>query len=205
MYPTCLYTAYHTLALRMYTQDFLEDDPDLANAADDSEFGTGYRPLHYAAYGGFLEVCEALHAAGARALAAGDNGVTALFLAAQAGKADVVRFLLDLVRIDWGLDCGLRLVSIPIQSNPNVSSVNIFSFLYCFCCLKRHRTKKLSLGTPVGLKSAPLPSLRHTDVPVASPPPPHTHTPTVPFYHDRPPFAQRAYIYRTSLLLLPRR
>ncbi|CAM9878859.1 unnamed protein product, partial [Scytosiphon promiscuus] len=77
-------------------QDFLEDDPGLANAVDVSEFGTGYRPLHYAAYGGFLPVCEALHAAGARALAAGDNGVTALFLAAQAGKADVVRFLLDL-------------------------------------------------------------------------------------------------------------
>ncbi len=79
-------------------QDFLEEDPGLANAVDETEFGTGYRPLHYAAYGGFLDVCEALHAAGARALAAGDNGVTALFLAAQAGKADVVRFLLDLVR-----------------------------------------------------------------------------------------------------------
>ncbi|CAM9389672.1 unnamed protein product, partial [Hapterophycus canaliculatus] len=77
-------------------KDFLEDDPDLANAVDVSEFGTGYRPLHYAAYGGFLPVCEALHAAGARALAAGDNGVTALFLAAQAGRADVARFLLGL-------------------------------------------------------------------------------------------------------------
>lgn len=79
------------------TQDFLEDDPNLANATDVTEFGTGYRPLHYAAYGGFLGVCEALHTAGARPLAAGDNGVTALFLAAQAGKADVVRFLLGLV------------------------------------------------------------------------------------------------------------
>ena len=76
----------------------MEDDPDLANALDVSEFGANYRPLHYAAYGGFLHVCEALHAAGARALAPGDNGVTALFLAAQAGKPDVVRFLLGLVR-----------------------------------------------------------------------------------------------------------
>lgn len=54
--------------------------------------------MHYAAYGGFLDVCEALHAAGARSLAAGENGVSALFLAAQAGKLDVVQFLLDLVR-----------------------------------------------------------------------------------------------------------
>lgn len=75
----------------------MEYDPDLANALDVSEFGANYRPLHYASYGGFLHVCEALHAAGARVLAVGDNGVSALFLAAQAGKPDVVRFLLGLV------------------------------------------------------------------------------------------------------------
>eukprot|EP00752_Nemacystus_decipiens_P005688 g5148.t1 len=92
-------TDIHTAAWRgdlALVKGFLEDDPELANAVDVSEFGTEYRPLHYAAYGGFLDVCEALHAAGARVLAAGDNGVTALFLAAQAGKTDVVRFLLDL-------------------------------------------------------------------------------------------------------------
>lgn len=87
------------------TQDFLEHDPDLANAVDVSEFGTGYRPLHYAAYGGFLEVCQALREAGARPLVAGENGVTALFLAAQAGKPDVVRFLLDLVRTRVYITC----------------------------------------------------------------------------------------------------
>ena len=99
------------LNMAQLPQGFLEDDPELANAVDVSEFGTGYRPLHYAAYGGFLDVCEALHAAGARALSAGDNGVTALFLAAQAGKADVVRFLLDLVRTPRPSIVGLCLLA----------------------------------------------------------------------------------------------
>lgn len=111
-------------------QGFLEDDPELVNAIDISEFGTGYRPLHYAAYGGFLNVCEALHAAGARVLAAGDNGVTALFLAAQAGKADVVQFLLDLVR-------GLSLRLLPPPPAPvallstALSRVSLAPTLYC--------------------------------------------------------------------------
>lgn len=81
----------------MQVQSFLGYDPNLANAVDGSEFGMGYRPLHYAAYGGFLEICLALYEAGARPLVTGDNGVTALFLAAQTGKSDVVGFLLDLV------------------------------------------------------------------------------------------------------------
>ena len=85
-------------------KDFLDHDPEAANAADNSEFGMSYRPLHYAAYGGFLDVCRELHAAGARALAVGDNGVSALFLAAQAGRSDVVRFLLDLVRRSTSLE-----------------------------------------------------------------------------------------------------
>lgn len=75
----------------------MQHDPDFANAIDDSEFGMGYRPLHYAAYGGFLDVCRELRANGARVHAVGDNGVSALFLAAQAGRSDVVSFLLDLV------------------------------------------------------------------------------------------------------------
>ncbi|CAM9718110.1 unnamed protein product, partial [Ectocarpus fasciculatus] len=104
------------------TQDFLEDDPSLANAVDATEFGTGYRPLHYAAYGGFLGVCEALHAAGARPLAAGDNGVTALFLAAQAGKADVVRFLLDLGADPTAREreSGLCAMDVASESDPDV-------------------------------------------------------------------------------------
>lgn len=81
----------------------MEYDPELANAVDGSEFGAGYRPLHYAAYGGFLDVCKVLHEAGGRALVAGENGVTALFLAAQNGQEDVVRFLLDLVSECWML------------------------------------------------------------------------------------------------------
>ncbi|CAM9487355.1 unnamed protein product, partial [Ectocarpus sp. 4 AP-2014] len=103
-------------------QDFLEDDLSLANAVDVTEFGMGYRPLHYAAYGGFLGVCEALHAAGARPLAAGDNGVTALFLAAQAGKADVVRFLLGLGADPTAREreSGLCAMDVASESDPDV-------------------------------------------------------------------------------------
>lgn len=109
----------------------MEDDPELANATDVSEFGTGYRPLHYAAYGGFLDVCEELHAAGARALAAGDNGVTALFLAAQAGKAGVVRFLLGLVRRSLCLSPSVCLffVSLAISRRDLVWPLRLLSSL----------------------------------------------------------------------------
>ncbi|CAN0425027.1 unnamed protein product, partial [Ectocarpus sp. 12 AP-2014] len=105
-----------------FTQDFLEDDPSLSNAVDVTEFGTGYRPLHYAAYGGFLGVCEALHTAGARPLAAGDNGVTALFLAAQAGKVDVVRFLLGLGADPTAREreSGLCAMDVASESDPDV-------------------------------------------------------------------------------------
>ncbi|CAM9769278.1 unnamed protein product, partial [Ectocarpus sp. 12 AP-2014] len=105
-----------------FTQDFLEDDPSLANAVDVTEFGTGYRPLHYAAYGGFLGVCEALYTAGARPLVAGDNGVTALFLAAQAGKSDVVRFLLGLGADPTAREreSGLCAMDVASESDPDV-------------------------------------------------------------------------------------
>ena len=35
-------------------------DPSLANAEDTTEFGERYRPVHYAAYIGHLELCQLL-------------------------------------------------------------------------------------------------------------------------------------------------
>ena len=63
---------------------------EAANAVDGSEFGEGYRPLHYAAYMGHVAVVEILLDTGARLDAKNDAGCTALFLAAQQGRAGVV-------------------------------------------------------------------------------------------------------------------
>lgn len=64
---------------------------DAANAVDETEFGEGYRPLHYAAYAGHSETVRALLRCGADARAKNSAGCTALFLASQQGKHDVVR------------------------------------------------------------------------------------------------------------------
>jgi len=66
-----------------------------ANEKDLTDFGEGYRPLHYAAYAGHLDVVSALLALGADPTHKNDAGCDALFLAAQQGRADVARLLLD--------------------------------------------------------------------------------------------------------------
>lgn len=64
---------------------------EAVNVVDDTEFGEGYRPLHYAAYAGHVETVRVLLDSGADPRARNDAGCTALFLAAQQGKDDVLR------------------------------------------------------------------------------------------------------------------
>eukprot|EP00903_Cladosiphon_okamuranus_P009997 g9482.t1 len=158
-------TDIHTAAWKgdvELVKGFLEDDPELANAVDVSEFGTGYRPLHYAAYGGFLDVCEVLHAAGARALAAGDNGVTALFLAAQAGKADVVQFLLSLGADPTSQERGSGLCAMDVVDE---SCPDIF----------RRMQEKGAFQPPTPLEAPPMVTrVASTSLQVAFLPPPDT-------------------------------
>lgn len=85
---------------------------DAANLVDASEFGEGYRPVHYAAYAGHAEVVALLLNNGARASEKNAAGCTPLFLAGQQGKASVVECLrrndpgFDVTRKrDW-VDCG---------------------------------------------------------------------------------------------------
>jgi hypothetical protein len=82
---------------------FLREAPNLAIAYDESEWGDGNTPLHYAAYNNHLEVCRLLCEEGEWAIASRDvnapnskasGGVTALFMACQQGHADVVEYLL---------------------------------------------------------------------------------------------------------------
>ncbi|CAM9178814.1 unnamed protein product, partial [Choristocarpus tenellus] len=76
-------------------KEFLAFNAELSNAPDNTEFGCAYRPLHYASYRGHLDICRELLMSGAKIRATGNNGVTALFLAAQQGQVEVVRYLLD--------------------------------------------------------------------------------------------------------------
>ncbi|GMI38283.1 hypothetical protein TeGR_g7675, partial [Tetraparma gracilis] len=74
---------------------YCEIDPTAAHSRDDSEFGCGYRPLHYAAYSGHLEVCKFLLENPAVDMdCATATGCTALFLAAQQKRREVADYLL---------------------------------------------------------------------------------------------------------------
>ena len=83
------------------------DDPALATAWDETEWGDGNTPLHYSAYNGHLELCRMLCGDGEGeggdwALSSRDvnqpnskeaGGVTPLFMACQQGHAAVVEYL----------------------------------------------------------------------------------------------------------------
>ena len=66
-----------------------------ANLVDETDFGDGYRPLHYAAYAGHLDTVRVLLDFGADATMVNDAGCDALFLAAQQGHSEIVQLLLD--------------------------------------------------------------------------------------------------------------
>ncbi|GMI15561.1 hypothetical protein TrVE_jg12007 [Triparma verrucosa] len=74
---------------------YISIDTSLANSVDDSEWGGGYRPLHYAAYQGYVEICKLLlDNATVDMNSTTSTGCTALFLSAQQGHPEVVRLLL---------------------------------------------------------------------------------------------------------------
>lgn len=66
----------------------------LVSSRDESHFGGGYRPLHYAAYRGDVELCALLLASGAPLNDMNDDGFTPLLLAAQQGHATTAAILL---------------------------------------------------------------------------------------------------------------
>ena len=82
---------------------FLREAPALATAYDETDWGDGNTPLHYAAYNNHLEVCQLLCEEGDWALSKRDvnqpnkkeaGGVTPFFMACQQGHADIVEYLL---------------------------------------------------------------------------------------------------------------
>ena len=75
---------------------YVKIDPSLAYSIDDTEFGCGYRPLHYAAYNGHDEVCQfLLNDPSVNLNCTTTNNCTALFLAAQQGRSSTVKLLLS--------------------------------------------------------------------------------------------------------------
>ncbi len=74
---------------------YIEIDRSSANAVDDTEFGGGYRPLHYASYVGSVEVVALLLEDGTVDInARTDSGCTSLFLACQQGRLQVAEMLI---------------------------------------------------------------------------------------------------------------
>ena len=74
---------------------FLDENRDLVDDVDDTQYGEGYTPLHYAAYAGHAHLCTLLLERHAQIDAVNDAGCTALFLSAQQGQAEVVDLLLE--------------------------------------------------------------------------------------------------------------
>lgn len=55
----------------------------------------GWTPLHYAAFGGHVRICQFLIAEGASVNAPSANGTTPLMMAVREGRAETVKVLLD--------------------------------------------------------------------------------------------------------------
>ena len=73
----------------------------LANAVDATEWGEGYRPLHYAAYRGHAGCVLVLLEHGARREEKNAAGCTALFLACQQGHASCAEHLFEAASESW--------------------------------------------------------------------------------------------------------
>jgi hypothetical protein len=76
-------------------EEFLGVNAELANQVDNTDFGQGYFPLHYAAYQGHTHLCKMLVERKAKLNAVNADGCTALFLAAQQGHVATVEYLLS--------------------------------------------------------------------------------------------------------------
>ncbi|KAG5186554.1 hypothetical protein JKP88DRAFT_288770 [Tribonema minus] len=89
-----MHTDIHTAAWAgdlALVRQFVSADAQMANAPDNTEYGSGMRPLHYAAY----QASAALVTAGAKVNALTEEGCSALFFAVQQGRADVAAWLLS--------------------------------------------------------------------------------------------------------------
>jgi Ca2+-binding EF-hand superfamily protein len=82
---------------RSLVKSFVDSDPRLLNAADDSDYGNGWTALHYACYQGHEALVEYMleQASSSIVNKANNHGFTPLFYAAQHGHIDICRQLLD--------------------------------------------------------------------------------------------------------------
>lgn len=76
-------------------KSFLESEPRLANASDESEYGEGWTPLHYAAYQGNEALVQLLLDKGAHVNATNNLGFSPLFYASQREHLSIVSLLLE--------------------------------------------------------------------------------------------------------------
>ena len=76
-------------------RSFVESEPRLVHAADESDYGGGWRALHYASYRGFIDICALLLEHKAAVNATNDCGFTPLFYAAQQGHVAVCELLME--------------------------------------------------------------------------------------------------------------
>lgn len=78
-----------------FVKSFLDAEPRLCNASDESEYGEGWSPLQYAAYRGHLKIVQLLVDGKANVNQTNANGFTALFYACQQHHEDIVEVLLS--------------------------------------------------------------------------------------------------------------
>ena len=72
----------------------LSEQPEHIHLVDDSNFGDGFTPIHYAAYRGFYHGLKLLLDRGANPNVTTHANCTPLFYAAQQGHKDCVELLL---------------------------------------------------------------------------------------------------------------
>ncbi|RYG64092.1 ankyrin repeat domain-containing protein, partial [archaeon] len=76
-------------------RSFLDAERRLVNSADETDYGEGWTPLHYAAYRGHLEVVQVLLSAGASVNSVNAFNFTPLYYGAQQGRKEVCNALME--------------------------------------------------------------------------------------------------------------
>ena len=135
---------------------------EAANLEDTSEFGEGYRPLHYAAYAGHAAVVDALLEAGARLDEKNAAGCTPLFLACQQGRAEVVQLI---YAKDPATNCASKHELVPTGDGRRVCCLDVSRAADCRVA-GRAETRAILLKSLAGLPNArtpPPPTLRPCD------------------------------------------
>ncbi|KAF1331973.1 Fact complex subunit, partial [Globisporangium splendens] len=112
---TAAWNGYHDVVARL-----VEDDNELVNAKDTTDYGDMNSPLHYAAYQGHVAVCTTLLDHGASVNATNGSGCTPVFYAAQQSREDVIRLLLQVGAAIHRLSpidvCGVEAITKLFQS-----------------------------------------------------------------------------------------